>query len=61
LVYPPSSYCDVEELVSLGRVVEEHDGILLAHIRNEQDRHLEALEEMVAVAAKAAAGSTSPT
>ena len=49
LIYPPSSYSDTSELVSLARVVKEHDGILVAHIRNEQEGQFQALEEMVTV------------
>ncbi|HSB05096.1 MAG TPA: D-aminoacylase [Thermodesulfobacteriota bacterium] len=49
LIYPPSSYSDVNELIYLGKVVKGHDGILVAHIRNEQDQILTALEEMIRV------------
>jgi N-acyl-D-amino-acid deacylase len=49
LIYAPSSYSDVNELISLGKVVKDHDAILVAHIRNEQDQILTALEEMIRV------------
>lgn len=49
LVYPPSSYSDTNELISLGRVVKDYDSIVIAHIRNEQDELLQALEEMITV------------
>ena len=49
LIYPPSSYSDTRELISLGKGVKGQDAILVAHIRNEQDQVFQALEEMIAV------------
>lgn len=49
LVYPPSSYSDTEELISLGKVVKDHDAILVVHMRDEQDGIVESLQEMMAV------------
>ena len=49
LIYPPSSYSDTNELISLGRVVKDYDSIVIAHIRNEQDELFQALEEMITV------------
>jgi N-acyl-D-amino-acid deacylase len=49
LIYPPSSYSDVNELIGLGKVVKDHDALLVAHIRNEEDQSLLALEEMIRV------------
>jgi N-acyl-D-amino-acid deacylase len=49
LIYPPSSYSETDELISLARVVREHDGIVVAHIRNEQEKQFEALEEMMTI------------
>jgi len=49
LIYPPSSYSETDELISLARVVREHDGIMVAHIRNEGERQFEALEEMMTI------------
>jgi len=52
LIYPPSSYADLEELVALGRVLKRHDGLLVSHMRNEQGGILEALQEMIAIGEK---------
>ena len=49
LIYPPSSYSDVNELICLGKVVKDHHGLLVAHIRNEEDQIFQALEEMITV------------
>lgn len=49
LIYPPSSYSSAEELIHLGNVVKSRDSILVAHVRDEQDGIMEALEEMITV------------
>jgi N-acyl-D-amino-acid deacylase len=49
LIYPPCSYSDLEELTSLCQVVKAHGGIFVAHIRNEGDGLLEALDEVITV------------
>lgn len=49
LIYPPCSYSDPEELSSLCQVVREYGGIFVAHMRNEGDRIIEALEEMFTI------------
>ncbi len=49
LIYPPSSYADVREMVELCRVVAEHDGIYSTHMRNEGAGLLDALRETIQV------------
>ncbi len=46
LIYPPGSYADTDELIEICKVVKEYDGILMVHMRNEQDKLLESLDEM---------------
>lgn len=50
LGYVPSIYSKKEELIELAKVVKEYDGILVAHIRNESDQVVEAVEEFIEVA-----------
>ena len=50
LIYPPGSYADTEELIEICKVVAEYDGIMMVHMRNEQDKILESLDEMIRVA-----------
>ncbi len=50
LIYPPGSYADTEELIEICKVIAEYDGIMMVHIRNEQDKILESLEEMIRIA-----------
>lgn len=49
LIYVPGCYATTEECAELARVVAEFDGILAAHIRNEGDQLLEAVEEFLAI------------
>ena len=50
LGYVPSIYSKKEELIELAKVLKEYDGILVAHIRNESDKVVEAVEEFIQVA-----------
>lgn len=52
LIYPPASYSNTEELIALGHVVKKYGGILVAHIRNEQDQIIDAMKEMLEIGAK---------
>jgi N-acyl-D-amino-acid deacylase len=49
LIYPPSSASNTRELIQLGHTVMQYDRIMIAHIRDEQDGLLEALDEMISV------------
>ena len=50
LIYPPGSFCDTGELAALAEVVARYDGILAVHMRSENARLFEAVDEMVDVA-----------
>lgn len=57
LVYPPSAFAEVEELVALGRVVRRHGRVLAAHIRSYEDGLMTAIAEFgAALEASGAAG-----
>jgi N-acyl-D-aspartate/D-glutamate deacylase len=49
LIYVPGCYATTDECVELARVVAEYNGILAAHIRNEGDTLLEAVEEFLEI------------
>lgn len=52
LIYPPGSYGDTDEITELCKVVADFDGIMMVHMRNEQDKLLESIDEMAEVARK---------
>jgi N-acyl-D-amino-acid deacylase len=49
LVYPPGCYSQTEELVSLARIVAEHQGMYFSHIRGEGPTLIEAISEAIAI------------
>ena len=50
LEYTPGRYATTDELMGLARIVGEYDGILMSHIRNEDDDQLEAsLNELLSL------------
>lgn len=49
LIYVPSSFSDIEELIQLTEVVKEHEGIYSTHMRGEGDTLLEAISEALDV------------
>ncbi|MBM3130264.1 MAG: D-aminoacylase [Chloroflexi bacterium] len=53
LIYPPSAYADLDELVALSRVAAERGGLYTSHIRNEGDRLLEAVDEAITIGERA--------
>jgi N-acyl-D-amino-acid deacylase len=53
LIYAPAFYADTDELIELARVVSEYDGLYISHIRNEGNRLVEAVEELIQVAREA--------
>ncbi|GBC97697.1 D-aminoacylase [bacterium HR17] len=50
LVYPPSAYAPVDELVELNKVVAERGGIYATHMRNESDALVAAVAEALQTA-----------
>jgi N-acyl-D-amino-acid deacylase len=53
LIYPPCTYADAVELAELCKVASEYSGVFVVHIRNEGDRLLESIEEVVAIGREA--------
>ena len=49
IYYVPASYAKTEELIALAKVAREEGGILSAHIRNESDELLSAVEEFLTI------------
>lgn len=49
LIYPPGSYGNTDELTAMAKVVARYDGIIMVHMRNENNRLLESVDEMLKV------------
>lgn len=50
LIYVPGCFASTEELVALAQVVAESGGLYISHIRDESERLLEAVDELIAIA-----------
>jgi N-acyl-D-amino-acid deacylase len=53
LIYPPGNYASTEELIEISRVVGEHGGHYITHMRSEADRLLEATDEAIRIGREA--------
>lgn len=49
LIYPPSQYQTLNEVVEIAKVVREYDGTYDVHIRSEGDRLFQAMEEVIEI------------
>ncbi|OFX14547.1 MAG: aminoacylase [Armatimonadetes bacterium RBG_19FT_COMBO_69_19] len=49
LIYPPATYSDTAELIALARVASEAGGLFISHIRNEEARIDDALDEFFTI------------
>jgi len=52
LIYPPGCYATTEELVALCEVVAAYRGVHITHMRSEESRLLEGLEETLEIASR---------
>jgi N-acyl-D-amino-acid deacylase len=55
LIYAPGTYAPTDELVAYAEVVADHDALYVSHIRDEADRLLAALGEVVEIARRSGA------
>jgi N-acyl-D-amino-acid deacylase len=49
LVYPPSAFADVDEMVALAKVVRARGRLMTAHVRSYEDQLVPAIEEFIEV------------
>ncbi|MHA1740104.1 MAG: N-acyl-D-amino-acid deacylase family protein [Candidatus Heimdallarchaeota archaeon] len=47
LIYTPQAYADTKEVLELAKVVAEFNGLYFSHIRNEGEKVLEAIQEVI--------------
>src|SRR5438552_14029170 len=53
LIYTPGTFASTDELVALCEAAGEHGGMYISHLRNEGDRLLEAVDELIEIARRA--------
>ena len=53
LIYAPGDYADTDELVELSRIASSYGGSYISHMRNEDFRVLEAVDELLEIAERA--------
>ena len=53
LIYAPGDYADTDELVELSKVASSYGGRYISHMRNEDSKVLEALDELLEIAERA--------
>tara|TARA_B100000787_G_scaffold76939_1_gene56568 strand:+ start:6948 stop:8573 length:1626 start_codon:yes stop_codon:yes gene_type:complete len=54
LIYAPGDYADTEELIVLNKVASSYGGMYISHMRNEDNKIMKALEELITIAEEAA-------
>jgi len=52
LIYPPSQYQTLDEVVEIAKVVHEYNGIYDVHLRSEGDRLIEAMKEVIEIGSR---------
>lgn len=53
LIYVPSGHADTDEIIELAKVVAEYDGLYISHIRDEEGKLLEAVDELITISEQA--------
>jgi N-acyl-D-amino-acid deacylase len=53
LIYAPGDYADTKELILLNKVAAAYQGKYISHMRNEDDKVLAALEELITISKEA--------
>ncbi|MGB5693852.1 MAG: D-aminoacylase [Flavobacteriaceae bacterium] len=53
LIYVPSGHSQTDEIIELARVVSEYDGMYISHIRDEEGKLLDAVQELITIAGEA--------
>ncbi|HKW77921.1 MAG TPA: D-aminoacylase [Candidatus Limnocylindria bacterium] len=53
LIYTPATFADTDELAALASAAAESGGMYISHLRNEGDRLLDAVDELIEIARRA--------
>lgn len=49
MIYPPCVYADIDEFISLGKVLKENGGVFVTHQRSEADSILPSMDEILTI------------
>lgn len=52
LIYPPGKYGKIDEIIEIVKIIAPYGGIYHSHIRNESNKHLEAITEAIEIGEK---------
>jgi N-acyl-D-amino-acid deacylase len=53
LIYVPSGHAETEEIIELAKIVAAYDGMYISHIRDEGDKLLDAVQELITISKEA--------
>lgn len=53
LIYVPSGHARTHEIIELAKVVSQYDGMYISHIRDEEGKLLDAVQELITIAKEA--------
>jgi N-acyl-D-amino-acid deacylase len=53
LIYAPGDYADTDELIALNKIAAKFGGMYISHMRNEDNKVLDAVDELLFIAEKA--------
>ena len=53
LIYVPSGHASTEEIIELAKIVSEYGGMYISHIRDEEGKLLQAVDELIRIATEA--------
>jgi N-acyl-D-amino-acid deacylase len=53
LIYPPGYFAGTDELIAMSRAAGEYGGMYISHMRSESNQLIEAVDELITVAAEA--------
>ena len=53
LIYAPGDYASTEELIEISKTASEYGGMYISHMRNEDNKVMEALEELITISREA--------
>ena len=60
LIYIPGAYAETDEVIGLARAAARHNGLYASHIRNEENKAAEAINEAIHIGKGKISGNALP-